>query len=102
MSAPSVFLNFVFIFFVFFASSADLSSQQQSAVEVVKPLAQQQVPGAQGLVLAECIILASNVDEVVIIADSDPGELDSAIVQLVNEIIQRPDVLICLNKELVG
>ncbi|MDS9947416.1 MAG: hypothetical protein RI861_07590, partial [Planktomarina sp.] len=102
MSAPSVFLNFVFIFFVSSASSADLSSQQQSAVEVVKPLAQQQVPGAQGLVLAECIILASNVDEVVIIADSDPGELDSAIVQLVNEIIQRPDVLICLNKELAG
>ena len=102
MSAPSAFLNFVFIFFVSSASSADLSSQQQSAVEVVKPLAQQQVPGAQGLVLAECIILASNVDEVVIIADSDPGELDSAIVQLVNEIIQRPDVLICLNKELVG
>lgn len=102
MSAPSVLLTFVFIFFVSSASSADLSSQQQSAVEVVKPLAQQQVPGAQGLVLAECIILASNVDEVVIIADSDPGELDSAIVQLVNEIIQRPDVLICLNKELAG
>ena len=102
MSAPNVFLNFVFIFFVSSASSADLSSQQQSAVEVVKLLAQQQVPGAQGLVLAECIILASNVDEVVIIADSDPGELDSAIVQLVNEIIQRPDVLICLNKELAG
>lgn len=102
MSAPSVLLTFVFIFFVSSASSADLSSQQQSAVEVVKPLAQQQVPGAKGLVLAECIILASNVDEVVIIADSDPGELDSAIVQLVNEIIQRPDVLICLNKELAG
>lgn len=102
MSAPSVLLTFVFIFFVSSASSADLSSQQQSAVDVVKPLAQQQVPGAQGLVLAECIILASNVDEVVIIADSDPGELDSAIVQLVNEIIQRPDVLICLNKELAG
>ena len=102
MSAPSVFLTFVFIFFVSSASAADLSSQQQSAVEVVKPLAQHQVPGAQGLVLAECIILASNVDEVVIIADSDPGGLDSAIVQLVNKIIQRPDVLICLNKELAG
>ena len=102
MSAPSVLLTFVFIFFVSSASSADLSSQQQSAVEVVKPLAQQQVPGAQGLVLAECIILASNVDEVVIIADSDSGELDTAIVQLINEIIQRPNVLICLNKELAG
>ena len=100
MSVPRVFLKFVIVFFVSSASSADLSSQQQSAVEVLKPLARQQVPGAQGLVLAECIILASNIDEVIIIAGGDPGELDTAIVHLVNEIIQRPDVLICLNREL--
>ena len=100
MNAPSVFLTLFFIFFVSSASSADLSRQQQSAVEVLKPLAQQQVPGAQGLVLAQCIILASNIDEVVIIADGDPGELETAIVQLVNEIIQRPEVFICLNKKL--
>ena len=101
MSAPSVFLTFFFIFFVSSAYSADLSSKQQLAIEVLKPLAQQQVPGAQGLALAQCIILASDIDEVVIIADGDPGELDTAIVQLVNEIIQRPEVLICLNKKLV-
>jgi hypothetical protein len=102
MSAPSYFLKFVFVFFVSSALAVDLSSQQQLAVEVLKPLAQQQVPGAQGLVLAECIILASNIEEVVMIANGDPGELDTAIVQLVNEIIQRPDVFICLNKELSG
>ena len=100
MSVPSVLLTSVFVFFVSSASSADLSIQQQSAVEVLEPLALQQVPGAQGLVLAECIILASSLDEVVIIADGNSGELDIATVQLVNEIIQRPDVLICLNKKL--
>ena len=78
------------------AALAELSQSQLSALTVLSPLAQEQLDRKNGQVLAECMVLAAEVDEVSRIAAFAGMAPSPVIIDMANEIIQRPAVLSCL------
>ena len=81
-------------------AGAEMSVDQQTAFAVLMPLAQDQLAAEPGLALAECMVMAAAAEEVAVIAAATGAEPSQKIIDLANEIIQRPLVLTCLTEKL--
>ena len=79
---------------------AELSQSQLAALSVLSPLAQEQLDRKNGQALAECMVLAAEAEEVSRIAAFAGMAPSPVIIDLANEIIQRPVVLSCLTEKL--
>ena len=82
------------------AGLAELSQPQLAALTVLSPMAKEQLDPKKGQVLAECMVLAAEADEVSRIAAFAGMAPSPVIIELANEIIQRPAVLSCLTEKL--
>ena len=82
------------------AASADFSQSQLVALTVLFPLAQEQLDRTNAQALAECMVLAAKAEEVSRIAAFAGMAPSPVIIDLANEIIQRPAVLSCLTEKL--
>lgn len=100
--------KFIYLAALVFATQAfaqeqaevELSEGQIATLAVLTPLAQLQVPGDTGVMLAECIMLSSKRRELRKFSKADPDEPGEAIVTLANKVIQRPAVAECLTARL--
>ena len=82
------------------AALAEFSQSQLAALTVLSPMAQEQLDPKNGQVLAECMVLAAEAEEVSRIAAFAGRAPSPVIIELANEIIQRPAVLSCLTEKL--
>ena len=82
------------------AALAEFSQPQLAALTVLTPLAQEQLDRKNAQALAECMVLAAKAEEVSRIAAFAGMAPSPVIIDLVNEIIQRPAVLSCLTEKL--
>ena len=82
------------------AALAEFSHPQLAALTVLTPLAQEQLDRKNAQALAECMVLAAEAEEVSRIAAFAGMAPSPVIIDLANEIIQRPAVLSCLTEKL--
>tara|TARA_Y100000385_G_scaffold253818_1_gene278242 strand:+ start:434 stop:736 length:303 start_codon:yes stop_codon:yes gene_type:complete len=82
------------------AASADFSQSQLVALTVLFPLAQEQLDRTNAQALVECMVLAAKAEEASRIAAFAGMAPSPVIIDLANEIIQRPAVLSCLTEKL--
>ena len=82
------------------AALAEFSQSQIAALTVLSPLAQEQLDPTNAQALAECMVLAAKAEEVSRIAGFAGMAPSPVIIDLANEIIQRPTVLSCLTEKL--
>ena len=82
------------------AALAEFSQSQIAALTVLSPLAQEQLDLPNAHSLAKCMVLAAKAEEVSRIAGFAGMAPSPVIIDLANEIIQRPTVLSCLTEKL--
>ena len=82
------------------AALAEFSQSQLAALTVLSPLAQEQLDPTNAQALVECMVLAAKAEEVSRIAAFAGMAPSPVIIDLANEIIQRPTVLSCLTEKL--
>ena len=82
------------------AALAEFSHPQLAALTVLTPLAQEQLDRKNAQALSECMVLAAEAEEVSRIAAFAGMAPSPVIIDLANEIIQRPAVLSCLTEKL--